>query len=340
MSVTMKQFHRVRSVGVQWDDLLRDRTDASAYVQRRFQQLYERCEALKRRKLGQHTVIFAFYDDGRPIGLLPLKYSGRRGSRTYRFLADRTIIGELDGIFSEDLSDAQLSACMELLREELHGSKLVLNKLSEKSRLYRTFLDAGEKSAVVCVNIPFPDGYDAYYHALRKSVRQNIRTAYNRMHTDGKEFTFEMICGRPLPSKLKQKLQEVHSVRCAEMGYGRRREQTKLRLLINRVRSRFDSIERGTDCLPNSCCAIVRIDGEVAAYLRGFTTGSTLVVPQLAISSEFARYSPGVLLINETITRLSAEDTIRNLDLSTGDEGYKLSMGGGRYNLWEITVSL
>jgi CelD/BcsL family acetyltransferase involved in cellulose biosynthesis len=59
----------------------------------------------------------------------------------------------------------------------------------------------------------------------------------------------------------------------------------------------------------------------------------------MSIEDEFGPYSPGVVLINETMKRMTTEQNIGNLDLSKGAEGYKLSMGGTLYHTYDITLT-
>lgn len=339
MAIQMRTYHSIRAVKKHWEALLAGKMEeVSPYIRYDFQRLFSRCERLKMWKKRQRAAIFVFYSENKPIAILPMK-TGKCGSRrVLYFLADRTIVGELDGIFSPDLSEEQFTECMEIFCEAVRGDQIVFNKLSEHSRLYQYFCERAEKTEIVCVNIPFAEGYEPYYHALRKSVRQNIRTAYNRLNTDGKSLTFVYVEGKRIPHDLQTGFQTIHLERCSERGYGSRMTESDMRR--SKLKKHFDVIERGTDALPNNFVSAVKIDGEVAAYLAGFTNRDTLVVPRLAIVTSLGKYSPGILLLNETIKHFSAAETVCNIDLSTGDEPYKLSMGGECYSLWKLSFTV
>lgn len=56
-----------------------------------------------------------------------------------------------------------------------------------------------------CVDIFLESDYDSHFKQLSKSVRQNIRTAYNRMQKDGVDFDFHFyIGGKNIPAKIKR----------------------------------------------------------------------------------------------------------------------------------------
>lgn len=70
--------------------------------------------------------------------------------------------------------------------------------------------------------------------------------------------------------------------------------------------------------------AIVKVDGQVAAFMKGYNNVRTesLEVPRLAINDEYYFYSPGVLLVNETMKWIYDQDDVSILDLCRGTEKY------------------
>lgn len=64
------------------------------------------------------------------------------------------------------------------------------------------------------------------------------------------------------------------------------------------------------------------------------------VVPRLSINDEFGFYSPGMLLLNETVKHFIAETDVRHLDLSQGEEPYKYKMGGEAHRTHSFTIDL
>ena len=66
--------------------------------------------------------------------------------------------------------------------------------------------------------------------------------------------------------------------------------------------------------------------------------GATVSVPRLAIDSEYSFYSPGYVLINEVIKYIAAHPVLNELDLSRGDEKYKLDFGGKLYYTYDYDL--
>ena len=85
-----------------------------------------------------------------------------------------------------------------------------------------------------------------------------------------------------------------------------------------------------------------RIKGNLAAFMCGYAdeTKGVLYVPRLAINDSFARFSPGVCLINSLVRYMFKNTKYRVLDLGIGDEPYKLSLGGERYLLFDFELGL
>lgn len=59
--------------------------------------------------------------------------------------------------------------------------------------------DKTEISPVEQIAIHYPDSYETYFLGLSKNARQNIRTVYNRMKKDEKEYRFESYKGQEVP---------------------------------------------------------------------------------------------------------------------------------------------
>ena len=68
-------------------------------------------------------------------------------------------------------------------------------------------------------------------------------------------------------------------------------------------------------------------------FLSGLISrdGTTVVIPRLSIDNQYRFYSPGYILLAETLHWLDSNTTCRCLDLSRGDEQYKIDMGGIKY---------
>lgn len=218
--------------------------------------------------------------------------------------------------------DADLNGCLKLLRQ--HYGKTVN---------FARFLGTNPMVACVsrivrsepCVAIDFSEGYDAWRQSLSKSARQNLRTSYNRLAVDGKSLNINVIAGG---GKSPLKFDEIINLYC-------RRHQLRYGVKVNCLKRFFLKHFNFATEIYRRCghalTFVVVIDGEMAAFMSGLVSrNGRFVVPRLSIDDRFSRYSPGVLLINETIKQL-ADRGVTVLDLSRGVEKYKFAMGGENY---------
>ena len=75
------------------------------------------------------------------------------------------------------------------------------------------------------------------------------------------------------------------------------------------------------------------------AFMSGFLTADKThySVPRIAINEDYAFYSPGCILISETLKCLSGSQ-VHNLDLTRGDEPYTFKMGGTEYHTHDLVL--
>lgn len=176
------------------------------------------------------------------------------------------------------------------------------------------------------VAIMFDEDFDEYFKGLSKSVRQNIRTAYNRLKTDGQSLSMKYFSsdniklyggGMPIDELIRLYIKR-HSER-----YGVATGRLKQWFLTHQSFATRYYIEA-----PNAFTSVLYINSEIVGFLSGLHNDRILIVPRLSIDSDYRRYSPGLILVCETIKYLQQNAAIRCLDLSLGDEQYKYQLGG------------
>ena len=203
-----------------------------------------------------------------------------------------------------------------LLKES--GQKIEFIKIDERSPLVS--FKSSDSVSTSNAEINFGDNFQEYISSLSKSVRQNIRTAYNRLATDGLVLDVQVVVGggNRFPAK------EIIGLYC-------RRHNERYGVKTGWLRRWFLKTQnfatRYYRFSPNALTVIVYIGGKPAAFLSGLFNEDRLVVPRLSIDKEYQRYSPGMLLVAETIKHLQANTKIRTLDLSQGNESYKYQLG-------------
>lgn len=239
-----------------------------------------------------------------------------------------------DFIYAESITDSDVQECLQLLLKEC-GS-IGLKYLLPSSKLYRQlnqFKSIYQRQRVN-VTIPLNDSYLNYYAGLTKHTKQNIRTAYNRMKTDNKEFLIQYFLWGEIPKLLLKKLMDVYIQR------QKSKYHSNTTILKNEYFLRYFHFHTiALSKLKSSLYIVLKIDNEIAAFLAGYISRNRdyVLVPRLAINEEFNRYSPGIVLINESM-KLMEKLGIKHLDLSKGDENYKLAMGGKIYYTYDFTI--
>ena len=277
-------------------------------------------------------------EDGKPVMILPVcKYQGKE---------EYCAIGKFNGfqvydfVYSREMTIEKMQQCVQFVLDTLKIDKLMLYNVPENSVLYQAvatsqaFCDGYRISAGSNDNVTIDteNDYDLWHSKLSKSTRQNIRTAYNRMNTDGIQLHVEILRGERIKRNTLDQLIDLYCKRHEERYEVTTSAPKKLYLRY---------LDFSTVCLrsyPDNFCAMVYMDNQLAAFMSGLVEkqGTSAVIPRLSIENRFSRYSPGVVLINETVKYLTSDTGIRFLDLSKGAEGYKISMGGKLYDTHSI----
>ena len=188
-----------------------------------------------------------------------------------------------------------------------------------------------------CVIIKLRESYDSYFKGLSSSVRQNIRTAYNRLNRDGHRYVFLFyVNAKDVPTKVRREAESCY-VRRQVSNY----TTSKYKALKKMIGIRFFhhdhySLNRNN----NAVWAVLYIDEIVAGMFAGILNSrkDTVSIPRLAINIDYKFYSPGYLLLNETIKYCYENNSIRNIDLCRGTEKYKFDMGGELYKTVNVMI--
>ncbi len=265
---------------------------------------------------------YLFIKDGKDIMILPLFKKWFRNH--YSLLGYKSGCGYLDAIYDNNMTISLMNECMDTLIRQYPDTSILVRNVKETSLLGEFFLYCGLNiSDRPCVNIHYKDSYDNYFNSLSKNTRQNIRTAYNRIERDDKRIKVECFKSGNIPAAMHKNLLDIYIKR--QSGRYGKLTRLGLKFFVNY----FDlgtMAERELKELETIC--MLTIDDEIAAFLDILHQGDTVVVPRLAINDRFNTYSPGMLLLNECAKNFIINSKIRDLDLTHGDEKYKLSLGG------------
>ena len=246
-----------------------------------------------------------------------------------------------------------LSGLIEYL-QTINGVKRIFFQNLDKETLFyqhlkrycleHDFLNILENSTE-CVRVRIEENnYDTWFSGLSKSVRQNIRTAYNHFKTDNKEYEVRHYVPAMGGADYGLFLREMYLQRRRNLE--KRGKQFKgANKILCRIGLYLSMINPRTQMLMKSeksyICELW-IEGQLAAFVGGyFSDNGRFFIPFLKYNMDFKRYSPGGVVINESIKYLCQSDyNLKYYDLLTGDEPYKFSYGGEKYDNANISIEL
>lgn len=184
----------------------------------------------------------------------------------------------------------------------------------------------------VCMRIEFPDTFETYRRSLSKSVRQNIRTAFNRADRDGKVFNYEII--DMIDEKTADKLANIRNQRLKEkmkssfdsLSPAGKAYIVLRNLLVKLTSSPIDVMNEIKKCW----CFIVREHDEIAAFYFAVyqPENKTAYLLLAGVNKKYEWYSPGTAQLYSYIKdEIDAEkQQVEIFDLTRGNEKYKFDI--------------
>ncbi len=182
-----------------------------------------------------------------------------------------------------------------------------------------------------CAWVRLQDSFEEHLASLSKSVRQNIRTANNRLTKDEHITTLDIYDETELPfDKIKDILDLYES---------RRKKKNETRTVKTWIREqlrehnkrKYHIISEAMKNMEGKFLAVYNIDSQIAAYCFGLKnrTGLSVCIMQVAINDDYNKYSPGMLLLVEVFKKIMEQKEGQNFlfDLTNGNEKYKYSLG-------------
>lgn len=268
------------------------------------------------------------YRSDKPVIIAPVVISRR--SHKVELLQHISGCGCCDLIYGQECDFESMKTMIHKL-SELSNGNIRYDALPEYSLTLQTLnqlYSSSKKEVNTSVDINLHNDYDSYFKSLSKNARQNIRTAYNRLAKDQKEISFECSLSSGTEDAMQELTDVYYNRRTTKYGNGGGLRQRFSSKLASHLKHDSISLKKAD----NRFYAFIRINGSVAAMLMGFSNldQNSISVPRLAIDPEFGFYSPGIILLNETIRFLIENSNFRRLDLTKGTEKYKFQMGGYR----------
>jgi hypothetical protein len=220
-----------------------------------------------------------------------------------------------------------VTGCLKRILQIYRGYSLHLININESSILFRA-LKTELRFLENCVTIDIPSGFDEFISGLSKHQRQNIRTAYNKISKEGFEVCLKHYDeSARIPRAVWKQCQCIYEKRHNAAG-------SRFKIWFDRQTNPYTHIlhsARGW-----SIYVLFHKDTPIS-YMAGLLDKGqgSYYVPRLCIDEAYYKYSPGIILIVETV-RQFATLGLCHLDLMLGDEPYKTMMGGRIHKNYEV----
>lgn len=312
----------LRDVKDEWERMYASNHALTPYSSYSFNEIVQHYYRFAPKRALLRIKIFEILDDNQnSIMIIPLYGKGHR----YHILGDFLMGGHLDFIYDSGRGNEEFEQAFELLKNELKGTKIILNKISQRSKLH-DYLDLHYPSLQkdICVNINFGTEYEAYFESLSSNTRHRIHNMFNRIKREISTCELEVMMRTPVPRSLKGEI-----VRLYTQKYFDKNEARAGWALIKSWRY-TNPITISTMRMEDNFNSILRMNGIIVAVLCGYVDNDecTIITPRGAMDRNYSRYNPGTVVILETIKWLTQNTKITNLDLSRGNEEYKYALGG------------
>ena len=274
--------------------------------------------------LTRWRIVFFYVNDDINECIIPFVINQKK-----RVIKGLSNFGRLDyeDIVSSTNDSTFVRRSLETVLDDYRGYRLDLVNINESSALFQSLgqrMELREK----CVSIELAGCFDEFMLRLSKHQRQNIRTAYNRIQK--RSFNYNLVQydeNKKIPHHLWMSCQQIYERRHNETG-------SFLRKWVDRQLNPYTHILHSI----KGWRVLVLFHGSTPiAYMGGIFSErqGCFYVPRLCIDPDFSEYSPGIILLNETIRSFIGEG-VKCLDLMLGDEPYKIAMGGETHNNYEI----
>lgn len=215
---------------------------------------------------------------------------------------------------------------IQFLSHKFLGYQILFGRVHQNSILHELLSEEDIAIQEKCVSISIGKEYEEYYHRLSAHQRQNIRTSYNRIakeniHVELRQFPH-------ISHKLWHQCYRMYERRAMvhRGGHDSFFKACRIGLLIFSLRWRnlVNLMIRKT-----ASFYILFFNDIPVAFMAGFFSndGAVYYVPRLSANDDWAFYSPGIILVNET-AKMLINSEVSVIDLTAGDEKYKYLMGG------------
>lgn len=270
--------------------------------------------------------------DKQPCMIAPLwiiKNSFRILNRKGVYLIGRCSFSDYLNFIYSNFDPSAFNFLVKELRQKYNISLFTFEDLRESTSTYKHIVNSFhiiENKESPCVTLQLPTSVEEYQKILSKNSRQNLRTAGNRLQKDGKTLVFNDDDVQVNRQQCLDLRETKLSVKYAEFSSFRKYKYR----IINRLRYTFPSFTPITHFPKSKIMTANDNEGNLRAFFNYAYDHNNKAIRIMAAGTDldFARYSPGMLLMHQFILKAIKEGKLLVIDFTRGDEKYKLALGG------------
>lgn len=292
------------------------------------------------------VVVIQINKNGVVVGLLPMviqkhtnitKWFGRK--KGLYILGHNSWSDYLNLVYDEKIDSSCFAGIIDYLGSVYNGYTFYITDVREHTKFSDFLKNSGAEldKTNVAVQVEKMSTVEEYERSLSKHVRQNLRTARNRMDKAGIEYELKVL-GMTDDEALINQLIEVHVGRMAEKNTVTTDLLHKISSYIRikyRQRQEYKNniVTESMKRMKESCLVIVYLNGDIAGYLYGLRDGGVIRIMQNCVKNEYKFYSPLFRGAYDFILEQYSDKSVSTVDFTRGDEQYKYSLGGSEINL-------
>ena len=247
-----------------------------------------------------------------------------------------------DFIYPEHFNADLFPGIIQKIAADFKVEEIQFNHLNPKSKLLALLEKDNDykMSKLECVAVHLKGDYETYLQTLSKSVRQNLRTARNRVTKKELIFDYQLLTKINIDQIDFDLLKKMYS----ERNQHKNEESTYWKTKIIKFLDHGFAEEKDMFDIPkiketDFSLGLLYLNSDLVAYFFGFREEGRIEINRVVINDEFRFYSPGLLLLNEYI-KSEIPNGLKTFDLTLGDEKYKYDLGGETHFVYNFKKQL
>jgi hypothetical protein len=260
------------------------------------------------------------------------------GKKRLRFTHLMNFSDYYDFIYNEDFDLDLIPEIIQKISDDFKVEEIYFNHLNPGSKILEPLQNQNEyqTSSLECVAVHINDDYESYLKSLSKSVRQNLRTARNRVTKKELNFDYRLLDNKDIDNIDFQMLKNLYFQRNQHKNEEKIYWKTRITKFLDHgfceEKDMFDVAKiKETDF----SLGLLYLDKNLVAYFFGFRVGDRIEINRVVINDDFRFYSPGLLLLNEYI-KTEIPKGLKTFDLTLGGEKYKYDLGGETHMVYNL----